>query len=87
MRGAEDRSRQDRLLMQCHRYLGPWGALGSMPQKGIVHYGISNNRTNPLAGTFKAAIFNTFRRTRGQILYWGVPMVIFYEIMQWGIER
>ncbi|EMF17632.1 UcrQ-domain-containing protein [Sphaerulina musiva SO2202] len=69
------------------QYLGPWGALGSMPQKGIVHYGISNNRTNPLAGTFKAAIFNTFRRTRGQILYWGVPMVIFYEIMQWGIER
>ena len=91
MRGGEteERSgtRQECLLIQYCRYLGPWGALGSMPQKGIVHYGISNNRTNPLAGTFKAAIFNTFRRTRGQILYWGVPMIFFYEVMQWAIER
>lgn len=74
-------------LICSYSYLGPWGALGSMPQKGIVHYGISNNRTNPLAGTLRAAIFNTFRRTRGQILYWSVPIIIAYECMQWATER
>ena len=60
---------------------------GSMPQKGIVYYGLSQNRQNPLAGTMQAAIFNTFRRTRGQILFWSVPMFIAYECMQWAIER
>ncbi|GAB7322315.1 hypothetical protein MBLNU13_g03291t1 [Cladosporium sp. NU13] len=68
-------------------YLGPWGALGSLPQKGIVHYGLAQNRQNPLAGTLNAAIFNTFRRTRSQILYWGVPLLIAYEAMQWAIEK
>lgn len=58
-----------------------------MPQKGIIHYGVSQNRQNPLAGTFNAAIFNTFRRTRGQILYWAVPIIIAYETMQWATER
>ena len=60
---------------------------GSLPQKGIVHYGLAQNRQNPLAGTLNAAIFNTFRRTRGQILYWAVPMLIGYEAMQWAIEK
>ena len=58
-----------------------------MPQKGIVHYGLSQNRQNPLAGTASAAIFNTFRRTRNQILYWAVPMLIAYECMEWATER
>lgn len=58
-----------------------------MPQKGIVHYGLSSNRIRPLAGAWNAAIFNTFRRTRSQILYWAVPVVIAYEVMQWAIER
>jgi hypothetical protein len=52
-----------------------------------VHYGISNNRVNPMAGTMRAAIFNTFRRTRGQILYWGIPIILGYEAMEWAIER
>jgi ubiquinol-cytochrome c reductase subunit 8 len=60
---------------------------GSLPQKGIVYYGLAQNRQNPLAGTLNAAIFNTFRRTRGQILYWAVPMLIAYETMQWAIEK
>lgn len=60
---------------------------GSMPQKGIVHYGLAQNRQNPLAGTASAAVFNTFRRTRGQILYWAVPLLIGYQTMQWAIER
>ena len=58
-----------------------------MPQKGIVHYGLAQNRQNPLAGVGSAAVFNTFRRTRHQILYWSLPMLIGYEIMQWAIDR
>lgn len=61
--------------------------LGSMPQKGIVSYTMSINRQNPLAGTLNAAIFNTFRRTRHQILYWAVPMLIAYETFNWAQER
>ena len=56
-------------------------------QRGIIHYGLAQNRQNPLAGTFNAAIFNTFRRTRHQILYWAVPLLIAYEGMQWATER
>ncbi|KAK3051541.1 Cytochrome b-c1 complex subunit 8, mitochondrial [Extremus antarcticus] len=69
------------------QYIGPWGALGSAPQKGIIHYGLSHNRQNPLAGTVQAGIFNTFRRTRNQILFWSIPMLVAYETMEWAIER
>lgn len=48
---------------------------------------MSSNRQNPLAGTAHAAVFNTFRRTRAQILYWAIPVLIGYETMQWAIER
>lgn len=58
-----------------------------MPQKGIVHYGLAPNRQNPMAGAYSSAVFNTFRRTRNQILYWGVPLILGYEIMQWATER
>ncbi|CZT22789.1 probable ubiquinol--cytochrome-c reductase chain VIII [Ramularia collo-cygni] len=68
-------------------HIGPWGNSGCQPQKGITQYGLAQNRQNPLAGTANAAVFNTFRRTRNQILYWAVPMVIAYEIMEWAIER
>ncbi|TKA26576.1 hypothetical protein B0A54_16561 [Friedmanniomyces endolithicus] len=69
------------------QYLGSWGEIGSAPQKGIVTYTIAANRQNPLAGAASAAIFNTFRRTRGQILYVVVPLLVGYETMQWAIER
>jgi ubiquinol-cytochrome c reductase subunit 8 len=48
---------------------------------------MSSNRLNPLAGTLNAAIFNTFRRTRGQIFYWAPPLILGYYTMQWAIER
>ncbi|KAK6427152.1 Cytochrome b-c1 complex subunit 8, mitochondrial [Oleoguttula sp. CCFEE 5521] len=67
--------------------MGPWGALGSLPQKGITSYALAPNRQNPMAGAMNAAVFNTFRRTRHQILYWGLPLLIGYETMQWAIER
>ncbi|KAF4554902.1 Cytochrome b-c1 complex subunit 8-like protein [Elsinoe fawcettii] len=69
------------------QYVGNWGDLGSQTQRGIVSYGLSQNRQRPLAGTFHSAIFNTFRRSRAQILYWSLPLLIGYETMQWATER
>jgi len=69
------------------RYMGWWGSLGSPTQKGIITYSLSANRQNPLAGTLHAAIFNTFRRTRQQIFFWGPPMLIAYSAMNWAAER
>jgi len=60
---------------------------GSSPQKGIITYALSTNRQRPLAGTAHAAIFNVFRRSRAQLLYWAIPALIGYETMQWAIER
>lgn len=60
---------------------------GSLPQKGVTTYALSQNRQKPLGGAFNAAIFNTFRRTRQQILFWAPPMIAGYSIMQWAIER
>jgi len=58
-----------------------------MKQKGIVSYGIANNRQNPLAGTFHDAIFNTWRRFYGQVFYIAPPMVVGYYVLNWAIER
>jgi len=68
-------------------YMGGWGNLGSQPQKGLVTYALSPNRQNPMAGALKNAVFNTYRRTYHQILYWLPPLVSAYAVMQWAIER
>jgi ubiquinol-cytochrome c reductase subunit 8 len=60
---------------------------GSPPQRGIITYSMAQNRQRALAGTAHAAIFNTYRRTKGQILYWAVPMLIGYELMNWASEQ
>jgi hypothetical protein len=62
-------------------------AIGSPPQKGVTTYGLSPNRQNPLAGAANNAVFNTFRRTKNQILFWLPPMVIGYATMKWAVER
>ncbi|KAG9528603.1 hypothetical protein E4T50_00470 [Aureobasidium sp. EXF-12298] len=69
------------------QYMGWWGSLGSPPQRGIITYSMAQNRQRALAGTAHAAIFNTYRRTKGQILYWAVPMLIGYELMNWASEH
>ncbi|KAI9853514.1 MAG: hypothetical protein M1824_001122 [Vezdaea acicularis] len=69
------------------QYLGPWGDFGSQPQKGVTTYSVSANRQRPLAGTMHAAIFNTWRRFRGQVLYIAPPLLIAYGAMQWAIEK
>ena len=60
---------------------------GSPTQKGIITYSLSANRQNPLAGAGHAAIFNTWRRFRSQVLYWAPPMIIAYCAMEWAVER
>ncbi|KAK3365668.1 cytochrome b-c1 complex subunit 8 [Lasiosphaeria ovina] len=70
-----------------NNFIGNWGNFGGLKQKGIVTYGISMNRQNPLAGTFHDAIFNTWRRFSGQVLYWAPPAIAGYYIVSWAIER
>lgn len=45
------------------------------------------NRQRALGGAFHNAIFNTFRRTRQQILFWAPSMIGGYFLMTWAIER
>ncbi len=40
-----------------------------------------------MAGAFKNAVFNTYRRTYHQILYWLPPLVLGYVLMDWATER
>ncbi|KAI1862607.1 hypothetical protein JX265_002773 [Neoarthrinium moseri] len=68
-------------------FLGPWGNFGGMKQKGIITYGLSSNRQNPVAGAAHAAVFNTWRRFSKQILYVAPPMIFFYYAMDWAIHR
>ncbi|KOS23142.1 Cytochrome b-c1 complex subunit 8 [Escovopsis weberi] len=68
-------------------WLGDWGSFGGAKQRGVITYGISANRQNPFAGAFNDAIFNTFRRTKGQIFYWLPSLVIGYYLMDWATER
>ncbi|KAL1994086.1 hypothetical protein VTN49DRAFT_2755 [Thermomyces lanuginosus] len=69
-------------------FLGGWGDLGcTTPQRGIVTYSLSPNRQRPFAGAAHAAIFNTFRRFRHQVLYVAPPFIVAYAAMNWAIER
>jgi hypothetical protein len=63
------------------------GYTGSQTQKGIVTYAVSPNRQDPMAGAVKNAVFNTYRRTYHQILYWLPPLVLGYVLMDWATER
>lgn len=56
------------------------------PQR-IATYSLSANRQRPFAGAFNAAIFNTFRRFRHQVLYVAPPFIIAYAAMNWAVER
>lgn len=60
-----------------------WGTA----EKGIVSYALSPNRQRAMGGTLHAAVFNTWRRTKGSLLYWAPPMMAAYFIMSWANER
>lgn len=40
-----------------------------------------------MKGAYHAAIFNVFRRTRNQVLYWAPALMVGYYTMQWATER
>lgn len=61
--------------------------LGCPTPQRITTYSLSPNRQRPLAGTMNAAIFNTFRRCRAQVLYVVPPFVAAYAVMNWAVER
>ncbi|KAL8685537.1 MAG: hypothetical protein Q9218_007698 [Villophora microphyllina] len=60
---------------------------GSQTQKGIVTYSLSANRQRPFAGATSAAIFNTYRRSKAQFLYWVPPLVAGYLLISWANEK
>ncbi|TPX13997.1 uncharacterized protein E0L32_005697 [Thyridium curvatum] len=70
-----------------NKFIGGWGNFGGLPQRGIVSYGISMNRSNPFAGAAHDAVFNTWRRFSKQVFYWAPPLLASYYIMQWATER
>ncbi|KAJ5717305.1 Cytochrome b-c1 complex subunit 8 [Penicillium malachiteum] len=68
-------------------YIGSWGKFGCPTPQRIATYALSPNRQRPFAGAFNAAIFNTFRRFRHQVLYVVPPFVVAYAAMNWAVER
>ena len=60
---------------------------GSQTQKGITTYSLSANRQKPLAGALNAAIFNSWRRFRGQALYVIPPFVAAYLLLEWADKK
>lgn len=53
------------------------------PQR-IATYSLSSNRQRPFAGALNAAIFNSWRRFRSQVLYVAPPFIAAYAIMNWA---
>jgi len=71
-------------------YLGHnWGDLApaSAKQKGITTYLLSPNRQKPFAGAAHNAVFNTWRRFKGSVLYWAPPFVLLYFALDWANKR
>lgn len=65
-----------------------WGDFGTTTKtRGIITYMLSSNRQNVLAGAAHDAIFNTWRRTRYQILYWAPPLVVAWFVMDWAVKK
>ncbi|ORY84937.1 cytochrome b-c1 complex subunit 8 [Protomyces lactucae-debilis] len=70
-----------------HGYMGVWGNFGGPKQKGMAEYAISPLRQRAFAGALNGAIFNTFRRTKSQILYFAPPFIAGYYLYTWAGQR
>lgn len=64
-----------------------WTLPGCPTPQRIATYSLSSNRQRPFAGAFHAAIFNSFRRFRHQVLYVVPPFIVAYATMNWAVER
>jgi ubiquinol-cytochrome c reductase subunit 8 len=60
---------------------------GETKQKGITTYSVSPNRLKPFAGAGHAAVFNTWRRFKGSVLYWAPPFIAVYFALDWASKR
>ncbi|KAF7713152.1 Ubiquinol-cytochrome c reductase [Penicillium ucsense] len=68
-------------------FIGNWGELGCPTPQRIATYALSSNRQRPFAGAAHAAVFNSFRRFRHQVLYVVPPFIVAYVTMNWAVER
>ncbi|KAF3932026.1 hypothetical protein ABW20_dc0104069 [Dactylellina cionopaga] len=82
-------------------YIGNWGNFGTylppayLPtpspslarQRGIISYTLASNRQKPTAGALRGAIFNGWRRFRGQVLYVAPPFIAGYLLLDWAEKR
>lgn len=66
-------------------YMGWWGNIGSPKQKYITSYTVSPYQTKPFKGALYNAVFNTFRRTKNQVLFIVIPAVIVWNV--WAKAR
>ncbi|KAI0844639.1 UcrQ-domain-containing protein [Daldinia vernicosa] len=65
-----------------------WGHLGCIiPQKNIITYSLSSNRQKIFTGVAHDAVFNSWRRFCGQVLYWAPPFLAAYYAMDWANKR
>jgi len=61
--------------------------MGSPKQKGTIVFGLAPNRQNAFAGALHDAIFNTWRRVSGQLLYVAPPLIAGYYILDWAVKK
>ncbi|PKS07740.1 hypothetical protein jhhlp_006348 [Lomentospora prolificans] len=66
---------------------GLTGRIGGQPQKGIITYGLSANRQNPLAHTAHDAVFNLWRRFYTQVFFWAPAGIAGYLVLDWANKR
>ncbi|KAF9639972.1 Alpha/beta hydrolase fold-1 [Lasiodiplodia theobromae] len=68
--------------------LTQWGdPVWGTAERGITTYRLSWNRQRAMGGAGHAAIFNTWRRSKAQILYWAPPLIGAYYLMTWANEQ
>ncbi|KAI1314441.1 ubiquinol--cytochrome-c reductase subunit 8 [Mortierella claussenii] len=66
------------------KWMGWWGHLGAPKQRGIAIYTLSPYEQRAFAGALHQAVFNTFRRVKGQAFYIAIPMGLAYATYSWG---
>ncbi|KAK7702460.1 hypothetical protein SLS57_011379 [Botryosphaeria dothidea] len=85
--GAHWYSLENRIAKEYPK-LTQWGdPVWGTAEKGITYYRLSHNRQRAMAGTLDAAIFNTWRRSKAQFLYWVPPLLAGYWVMTWANEQ
>ncbi|PPQ95381.1 hypothetical protein CVT26_008226 [Gymnopilus dilepis] len=61
-----------------------WGDSGAVKQKGVVTYTISPFQTKAGPHWLKHYIFNGYRRLSGEVLFFGIPMLLGYGVYTWA---